>query len=79
MTTKNGDKVSLIDKIFSRTPVVLTIIAMLIGLIIYVVNLNARIDYLERDHVTFGDFFQRQIDEIKAGILRIEDKLDQIK
>ena len=76
---KNQNKATLVDKIFSRTPVVLTIIAMLIGLIIYVVNLNARIDYLERDHVTFGQFFQRQIDEIKAGILRIEDKLDQIK
>ena len=75
--TKN--KTTLIDKIFSRTPVVLTIIAMLIGLIIYVVNLNARIDYLERDHVTFGQFFQRQIDEIKAGILRIEDKLESLR
>ena len=77
--TKNQNKTTLIDKIFSRTPVVLTIIAMLIGLIIYVVNLNARVDYLERDHVTFGQFFQKQIDEIKAGILRIEDKLESLR
>ena len=77
--TKNENKITLIDKVFSRTPVVLTIIAMLVGLIIYVVNLNARVDYLERDHVTFGQFFQKQIDEIKAGILRIEDKLESLR
>ena len=56
-------------------PTLLTIVTLLIGLIIYVSRLDSRIGFIEKDHMTFGAFYQKQIDEIKAGIIRIEDKL----
>jgi hypothetical protein len=65
--------------IFQGLPVILTIIFTIVGIIIFVVELNGRIGYIEKDHAVFGEFYQRQIDDIKAGIIRIENKIDILR
>lgn len=59
-------------------PSFLTILGLILGLIVWVVGLDSRLGYIEKDHATFGAFYQKQIDDIKNSQLRVEKKLDDI-
>lgn len=58
-------------------PTLLTIAGSIVLIIFAVANLNAKVGAIENDHKLFGEFYQRQIDDIKASQLRMEAKLDK--
>ena len=63
---------------FKGLPVAITIIATLIGAILFISSLGARITAIEKDHRIFADQYQRQIDDIKTSQLRVEQKVDRL-
>ena len=65
--------------IFQGLPMIWAIILTVVGIIIFIVQLDSRVGYIQKDHVIFGDQYRREIDEIKAGIIRIEAKIDKLK
>ena len=73
-------KQDLLSKLLSRVNLsaIITIVVLLIGLVAWLVTLDSRLEYIEKDHQQFGHFFQTQIDELKASILRQELKIDKI-
>ena len=56
----------------------LTIGGIIVGIAFAWANLHARIGAIEKDHQLFGDQYQRQINDIKSSLLRLEDKFDRI-
>ena len=56
----------------------LTIGGIVVGLAFAWATLSAKVGAIERDHILFADQYQRQINDIKSSLLRLEDKFDRL-
>lgn len=63
---------------FKGLPAAITLLSILIGMIVYIVNFQNRIGIIERDHQIFAEHYQKQIDDIKNSQIRLEQKFDRL-
>ncbi|MEK6829959.1 MAG: hypothetical protein AABY15_07625 [Nanoarchaeota archaeon] len=56
----------------------LTIGGIVVGVAFAWATLSGRVGAIERDHILFAEQYQRQINDIKSSLLRLEDKFDRL-